>query len=42
MFAVQALTTYVQVLSSTNAPGFSLNGNFKSADTPPLELLRGL
>ena len=28
------LTSNLQVLSSTNSPGFSLNGEFKSADSP--------
>ncbi|KAK2794748.1 mitochondrial 54S ribosomal protein mrpl1 [Onygenales sp. PD_12] len=29
------------VLSSTNSPGFSLNGDFKSADSPPTHALAG-
>jgi large subunit ribosomal protein L1 len=29
----------LQVLSSTNSPGFSLNGEFKSDKTPPLDQL---
>jgi large subunit ribosomal protein L1 len=30
-----------QVLSSTNAPGFTLNGDFKSADSIPAKDLSG-
>ena len=40
----QAVTKeiYEVVLSSTNSPGFSLNGDFKSEKTPPLEQLRSV
>lgn len=30
-----AILTILQVLSSTNAPGFTLNGEFRSPDSPP-------
>lgn len=37
-----SLTIYTQVLSSTNGPGFSLNGQFRSTDSPESSALTGV
>lgn len=37
-----SLTIYIQVLSSTNGPGFSLNGQFRSTDSPESSVLTGV